>query len=45
LAGKVTDQEMRQMNYEADVERRDASLIVKDFLSRHKELLNNSAKH
>ncbi|MEP7342565.1 MAG: ABC transporter permease/substrate-binding protein [Acidobacteriota bacterium] len=44
LAGKVTDQEMRQMNYEADVERRDASLIVKDFLNRHKELLNNNAK-
>jgi osmoprotectant transport system permease protein len=40
LAGKVTDQEMRQMNYEADVERRDAAVIVKDFLSRHKELLN-----
>jgi len=43
LAGKVTDQEMRRMNYEADVERRDAGLIVKDFLSRHKELFNNSA--
>lgn len=39
LAGKVTDQEMRQMNYEADVERRDASVVVKDFLGRHKELL------
>ncbi len=39
LAGKVTDQEMRQMNYEADVERRDPSLIVKDFLGRHPELL------
>lgn len=40
LAGKVTDQEMRQMNYEADVERRDPSLIVKDFLGRHPELLS-----
>ena len=38
LAGKVTDQEMRQMNYEADVERRDPSQIVKNFLARHKEL-------
>jgi len=35
LAGKVTDQEMRQMNYQADVERRDAALIVRDFLARH----------
>jgi osmoprotectant transport system permease protein len=43
LAGKVTDQEMRQMNYEADVERRDASLVVKDFLSRHKELQTGNA--
>jgi osmoprotectant transport system permease protein len=43
LAGKVTDQEMRQMNYEADVERRDAAVIVRDFLNRHKELLNISA--
>lgn len=40
LAGKVTDQEMRQMNYEADVERRDPPQIVKEFLGRHKELLN-----
>lgn len=44
LAGKVTDQEMRQMNYEADVERRDPSLIVRDFLDRHKELLNRQTK-
>ncbi|MGH9802647.1 MAG: ABC transporter permease/substrate-binding protein, partial [Blastocatellia bacterium] len=43
LAGKVTDQEMRQMNFEADVERRDTSLIVKNFLGRHKELLNSEA--
>mgnify|MGYP000116620670 FL=1 len=41
LAGKVTDQEMRQMNFEADVERRDPSLIVKDFLGRHKEVSGN----
>jgi osmoprotectant transport system substrate-binding protein/osmoprotectant transport system permease protein len=37
LAGKVSDQEMRQMNYEADVERRDVSSIVKSFLERHPE--------
>ena len=43
LVGKVTDQEMRQMNYEADVERHDASQVVKDFLTRHKELLPQKA--
>lgn len=43
LAGKVTDQEMRQMNYEADVERHDPKLIVKEFFDRHKELLSNAA--
>ncbi|HKQ80543.1 MAG TPA: ABC transporter permease/substrate-binding protein [Blastocatellia bacterium] len=37
LAGKVTDQEMRQMNYQADVERRDVSSVVKSFLERHPE--------
>jgi glycine betaine/choline ABC-type transport system substrate-binding protein len=42
LAGKVNDQEMRQMNYEADVERRDAGLIVKDFFSRHQELFSKT---
>ncbi len=41
LAGKVTDQEMRQMNFEADVERRDPSLIVKAFLDRHNEMFGN----
>jgi len=39
LAGKVSDQEMRQMNYEADVERRDVSLVVKAFLQRHPEII------
>jgi osmoprotectant transport system permease protein len=38
LAGKISDQEMRRMNYEADVERRDPSLIVKAFLDRHPEI-------
>ncbi len=41
LAGRVTDQEMRRMNYEADVERRDVSLIVKSFLERHPEIVNS----
>ena len=38
LAGKISDQEMRQMNYEADVERKDAREIVIAFLARHKEI-------
>src|SRR5262249_3662620 len=39
LAGRVSDQDMRQMNYEADVERRDVSMVVKSFLERHPEIL------
>ncbi|HEX5082191.1 MAG TPA: glycine betaine ABC transporter substrate-binding protein, partial [Blastocatellia bacterium] len=38
LAGKISDQEMRRMNYEADAEHRDASQIVKEFLERHPEI-------
>jgi osmoprotectant transport system permease protein len=38
LAGKISDQEMRRMNYEADVERLDPSSIVKAFLDRHPEI-------
>jgi len=38
LAGKISDQEMRRMNYEADVERRDVSSVVKAFLDRHPEI-------
>jgi osmoprotectant transport system permease protein len=38
LAGKISDQEMRRMNYEADAQHRDASLIVKEFLERHPEI-------
>jgi osmoprotectant transport system permease protein len=41
LAGRVTDDEMRRMNYEAEVERRDPSLIVKEFLERHPEVAGN----
>ncbi|MGH9754893.1 MAG: ABC transporter permease/substrate-binding protein [Blastocatellia bacterium] len=40
LAGKISDQEMRRMNYESDVERHDASLIVKAFFERHQEVLS-----
>jgi osmoprotectant transport system permease protein len=40
LAGKVTDEEMRRMNAEADVERHDISLVVKSFLERHPEITN-----
>jgi len=39
LAGKVSEKEMRQMNYEADVERRDVSLIARAFLERHPEVI------
>jgi osmoprotectant transport system permease protein len=38
LAGKVTDAEMRQMNYEAEVERKDTAAIVRDFITRHPEI-------
>src|SRR5215475_682714 len=38
LAGKISDQEMRRMNYEADAEHRDASSVVKEFLDRHPEI-------
>jgi osmoprotectant transport system substrate-binding protein/osmoprotectant transport system permease protein len=38
LAGKISDQEMRRMNYEADAQHRDASQIVKEFLERHPEI-------
>jgi osmoprotectant transport system substrate-binding protein/osmoprotectant transport system permease protein len=35
LAGMISDEEMRQMNYQADVERRDASQVARAFLDRH----------
>lgn len=40
LAGRVSDDEMRRMNYEADVERRDVKLVVWSFLERHPEIMN-----
>lgn len=41
LTGTVTDQEMRQMNYEADVERQDTPVIVRAFLARHPEIIGH----
>ncbi len=38
LAGVISDEEMRQMNYQADVERRDASQVARAFLDRHPEI-------
>lgn len=35
LAGLISDQEMRQMNYEAEVERREPPAIVQAFFARH----------
>jgi osmoprotectant transport system permease protein len=39
LAGSISDAEMRQMNYQADVERRDPREIANAFIARHMELL------
>jgi osmoprotectant transport system permease protein len=38
LAGKISDQEMRRMNYEADAEHRDPGQVVKEFFDRHPEI-------
>ena len=40
LAGLISDQEMQQMNYQADVERRDVSTIARSFLDRHPTITN-----
>ena len=34
LAGRVSEEAMRQMNYDVDVRRRDASAVVREFLDR-----------
>ncbi len=39
IAGLISDQEMRQMNYEADVERRDVDAIARGFIERHPEIV------
>ncbi len=38
LAGAISDQEMRRMNYEAEVERRDVKAVARAFLERHPEV-------
>ncbi len=39
LAGSVSEKEMQQMNYEAEVERRDVAAVARGFLERHPEVL------
>lgn len=39
LAGVISDQEMRQMNFEADVERKDVAAVVNAFLLRRQGLV------
>jgi len=34
LAGKISDEEMRKMNYEVDGEHRDASIVAREFLQK-----------
>ncbi|HEX4946200.1 MAG TPA: glycine betaine ABC transporter substrate-binding protein, partial [Blastocatellia bacterium] len=40
LGGKISAQEMRRMNYEADVEHRDPATIARTFLQAHPEIFN-----
>ena len=35
LGGKITEEEMRQMNFAVDVEHKDVKLVVSDFLKRN----------
>ncbi len=44
LAGLISDQEMRHMNYQADVERRDVAVIVRSFLDSNSERIRNKRK-
>jgi osmoprotectant transport system permease protein len=41
LAGLISDQEMRQMNYEAEVERREPAAIVQAFFARHPQVVRS----
>jgi glycine betaine/choline ABC-type transport system substrate-binding protein len=34
LAGKITESDMRRLNYQVDGERRDVATVVREFLSR-----------
>lgn len=40
LAGKISEKEMRQMNYAADVEHQDPAAIARNFLNQHPEIGN-----
>lgn len=42
LAGLISDQEMQQMNFEAEVERREVAAIVQSFLARHPETVRSA---
>jgi osmoprotectant transport system permease protein len=44
LSGLISDQEMRQMNYEAEVERHEPAAIVQAFFARHPETLLSHGK-
>jgi osmoprotectant transport system permease protein len=44
LSGSISDQEMRQMNYEAEVERREPAAIVQAFFARHPAALAHTTK-
>jgi osmoprotectant transport system substrate-binding protein len=40
LAGQISDDEMRRMNYEVDGQHRDPSAVVREFLSKHRLIPN-----
>jgi osmoprotectant transport system permease protein len=42
LAGVISENEMRRMNYEADAEQRDIAEVVRGFFDRHPEVLRRA---
>ena len=44
LAGRISAQEMRRMNYEADAEHKDAAVIAREFLNQHPEITDTNHK-
>jgi osmoprotectant transport system permease protein len=44
LAGAIPDREMRRMNHEVDVERRDTTAVVRAFFDRHREVIVSGSK-
>lgn len=44
LAGKITEEDMRQMNYAVDAEHRDTAQVVREFMEAKNLLFSNSAK-